>query len=131
MKTRLFLGLALLALIFVGIGCNNGPKPEVTYAVNGTYAGTVKSSGQTSTMAMSTTQSTTNQVSGTYTIGSPLNESGTVSGSILGLIFNMTLKRTLPTAATFSTSVDISNGSDKLTGSYGTGGAYVFDLTRK
>lgn len=130
MNKRLLFSLVLITLSLTQIACDkNNPKEELLEALDGFFEGPVKWGGKTSAMTMTTTQ-TDNQVSGTYAITGSLNESGTVSGSVLGLICNLTFRRSSPTAATFNTSVDISNGSDKLVGSFGNG-AYTFELTRK
>lgn len=128
MKMNILKGLLLLVVLLTEFGC---PKPVENFSVSGNYAGTVKSGsgGQTSTMTMVLVQND-NQVTGTYTITGSINESGTVTGNILGLIFDFTLRRILPTAGSFSGSINISNGTDKLTGSYGNG-LYIIDLTRK
>lgn len=122
--------LPLLALAFsiVALASCAEKRAEET-DLDGTYDGSIIKAGQTATMTMTNVQNG-GTVTGTYSIGAPINESGTVTGSLLGLIYTFTLNRTAPTAGAFSGSVDVSNGTNKLVGSLASG-LYTFDLTRQ
>jgi hypothetical protein len=118
MRNSAALALLIVAVLAACDGYSSGPD-EGEGSLTGTHSGTVEGTAGGDPFTLTVTFTLTeyrNGVTGTYTTSD--GTGGTVTGTISGSTVSFTINQGTPCVGTFTGTASISNGSDRLTGTY-------------
>lgn len=118
MRKSAALSVLFAAALAACDGYSSGPD-EGEGSLTGSFSGTVEGTAGGDPFTLTATFTLTeylNGVSGTFTTSD--GTGGTVTGTISGSTVSFTINQSTPCAGTFNGTASISNGADRLTGTY-------------